>query len=777
LARNIGIKSSPDVSGEKNLTYTITTIDTDNPDTSISNIKTQSVELKINVKNINDLAFIDEATISADSTYFENPGLDFQLHKDAKIRDKEANNFFGGVLTIIIANVAGAALASERITLIKDSLYSIDDLQLKYDEEVIGSIKKNDASGLTIEFNEYGKTSLEKINNLVKDLQFYAPEIIEDGTRKISLSLNDGGGLNEFGESETTITRNLNLFVGQSGTVGNDTIDGSNDIDEALVGGLGSDTLAGSAGDFIDLQLEKDFFDLYSDTIRPDNYHNKVNLGVDNSENSQDFLMIKSELNKTYTENVPIDFNQSDVIDGKLTISGFTKNGDIQNVNDLDLFFLENMDGYVSETNLSNYITISENNLILDLLSLAKEQLAGLNSDNAKYNLQIQNLLGENGDDFLGNQVLTRIVENIKNNLIVKNKISLEEIFVSSGSMQLNASEDIDTINEIANVKGSEDQDHILGSASNNVIEGKSGNDIIYGGSGDDRILGGDGNDIISGGKGNDYIDGGSGDDVIYASTGLNSIELEGQTLIGGDGFDTLSFDNINNGVLLDFVFGIGTFDEVDALGNLGEDGIGEVIYFVLEGETYHSFEKIIGSKVNDFIVNLSPWDHFMEIFGGQGNDNLVGSYGDEILSGGLGNDIISGGYGVDRLSGGEGFDKFIILDDTPDQEFKKQWVLNNPDDEAIINADNIFKSEDVITDFEMGIDTIDLTSISNSNVNLSNDIDNNDLSIKKKNDDENNFDAVMEIKTSNIDVSVVLENFGTVSQETEEQFLQSILV
>ena len=71
---------------------------------------------------------------------------------------------------------------------------------------------------------------MEIINNLVKDLQFYAPEIIEDGTRKISLSLNDGGGLNEIGESETIVTRNLNLFVGQSGTTLNDTIDGSNDI-------------------------------------------------------------------------------------------------------------------------------------------------------------------------------------------------------------------------------------------------------------------------------------------------------------------------------------------------------------------------------------------------------------------------------------------------------------------------------------------------------------------------------------------------------------------
>ena len=48
------------------------------------------------------------------------------------------------------------------------------------------------------------------------------------------------------------------------------------------------------------------------------------------------------------------------------------------------------------------------------------------------------------------------------------------------------------------------------------------------------------------------------------------------------------------------------------------------------------------------------------------------------MLSGGLGNDILSGGYGVDTLSGGEGFDKFVILDDTPTENFKKQWILNN---------------------------------------------------------------------------------------------------
>ena len=74
------------------------------------------------------------------------------------------------MLTVLIANIAGSALASERITLTKDSLYSIDGIQLKLSDKVIGSIKNNDQTGLTIEFNEYGATTLPIINNLVKIL-------------------------------------------------------------------------------------------------------------------------------------------------------------------------------------------------------------------------------------------------------------------------------------------------------------------------------------------------------------------------------------------------------------------------------------------------------------------------------------------------------------------------------------------------------------------------------------------------------------------------------
>ena len=78
------------------------------------------------------------------------------------------------------------------------------------------------------------------------------------------------------------------------------------------------------------------------------------------------------------------------------------------------------------------------------------------------------------------------------------------------------------------------------------AFEGFSGADIFKGGSGDD---------IISGGFGNDYINAGPGNDLVYVSPGLNSLGAQGQTIIGAEGFDTLSFDHVNNGVLLDFVF------------------------------------------------------------------------------------------------------------------------------------------------------------------------------------------------------------------------------
>ena len=115
-----------------------------------------------------------------------------------------------------------------------------------------------------------------------------------------------------------------------------------------------------------------------------------------------------------------------------------------------------------------------------------------------------------------------------------------------------------------------------------------------------------------------------------------------------------------------------------------------------------------------------------------------------------------------------------FILDDTPTEDFKKQWILNNPEDEELLNSDNIFRSEDIIKDFQIGVDVIDLTAISSFNVDLSSNTDNNDLSIRNK--DENKFDAVMEIITENVNVSITLENFGSITDNSEEAFYHQSL-
>ena len=77
-----------------------------------------------------------------------------------------------------------------------------------------------------------------------------------------------------------------------------------------------------------------------------------------------------------------------------------------------------------------------------------------------------------------------------------------------------------------------------------------------------------------------------------------------------------------------------------------------------------------------------------------------------------------------------------------------------------------------------IGVDTIDLTALSSFNVDLSKDddkIENNDLNIKTN---ENNFDAVMEIITSDVEVSITLENFGlNNSGKTEQDLIEAILV
>jgi serralysin len=77
-------------------------------------------------------------------------------------------------------------------------------------------------------------------------------------------------------------------------------------------------------------------------------------------------------------------------------------------------------------------------------------------------------------------------------------------------------------------------------------------------------------------------------------------------------------------------------------------------------------------------------------LVGGTQSDRIFGDAGSDTLSGGAGNDQIAGGTGIDFLSGGDGADLF--------QYFSF--------------AESTVSSSDVITDFQSGIDKIDLRGI-----------------------------------------------------------------
>ena len=86
------------------------------------------------------------------------------------------------------------------------------------------------------------------------------------------------------------------------------------------------------------------------------------------------------------------------------------------------------------------------------------------------------------------------------------------------------------------------------------VIEnatGGSGNDTIIGNGANNRLIGNGGADNISGGAGDDWIDGGSGADILLGGLGNDTIVYDisdnwgGSAVNGGDGFDTLWFNDL----------------------------------------------------------------------------------------------------------------------------------------------------------------------------------------------------------------------------------------
>ncbi|MBD8544573.1 DUF4214 domain-containing protein [Oxalobacteraceae sp. CFBP 8761] len=260
--------------------------------------------------------------------------------------------------------------------------------------------------------------------------------------------------------------------------------------------------------------------------------------------------------------------------------------------------------------------------------------------------------------------------------------------------------------------------DALFGGAGNDMLDGGDGDDTLRDGAGDNVLRGGAGKDrlesysegtnLLEGGIGNDYLSGGSGADTMLAGAGDDYLNLRGNgapgrtiTVDGGDGNDTLVFDETRNAVAIRASGGAGAdlfevlatgtnliitdfggADRIDlsrglpygltdnpfgAAGylNARQEGADVALYIDLDGVagSTHAFELAavlanvslasLGSTqfVNGYHPNGSSQGSVQT--GTAGNDVLVGDTQDDTIDGGDGDDQLDGRAGNDTLRGG----------------------------------------------------------------------------------------------------------------------------
>ena len=218
-------------------------------------------------------------------------------------------------------------------------------------------------------------------------------------------------------------------------------------------------------------------------------------------------------------------------------------------------------------------------------------------------------------------------------------------------------------------LSGGAGNDNLAGDSADDIIDGDDGDDILLGDSdatpvayqGSDHLDGGAGNDGLRGYGGDDLLVGGDGDDALYGDEGDDAIFADGgeDTATGGDGADFMAGGG-NDDTLLG---GKGDDElEGDAGNDLltGEEGADRIVGNDGDDSLFGDSDATAGANAgNDYLDGGSGKDSLRgfggddELHGGTGDDQLQGEADDDTLSGDAGNDAIDGGDGNDTLDGG----------------------------------------------------------------------------------------------------------------------------
>ena len=240
-----------------------------------------------------------------------------------------------------------------------------------------------------------------------------------------------------------------------------------------------------------------------------------------------------------------------------------------------------------------------------------------------------------------------------------------------------------------------------------NVIGSEAWEDTLKGDGGANRLMGRGGWDILMGRGGDDVLDGGSATDTASYAEAASGVTVD-LTIAGpqqtGEGADTLiSIENLTGSAFADTLKGDGGWNHL--IGGGGNDILmGRGGNNILDGgagvDTVSYAGASMGVTVDLGSVGGSHgsgdgFDTLISIESAEGSsfaDTLVGDAGANALSGGAGNDHLTGGLGRDTLTGGAGADVF--------------------DYDAPADSPIGVGSRDIITDFQHGLDDIDLSAI-----------------------------------------------------------------
>ncbi len=200
--------------------------------------------------------------------------------------------------------------------------------------------------------------------------------------------------------------------------------------------------------------------------------------------------------------------------------------------------------------------------------------------------------------------------------------------------------------------------------------------EVIDGAGGNDRIFGSQAGQILRGGAGNDTLIAGGANQILEGGAGFDTIEIIGRCNLALTGPQTI--DGYSGIVLrgIEAVVALAGWDD-HITGNHHANRLA----------SYFGDDTLFGGGGNDTLDGGGNEDL---LYGQLGDDLLLGQAGADRLFGGAGNDTLIGGAGADTLSGGQGADVFVFATGTTSKG----------------------SNRDRITDFQRGIDDLDLRGI-----------------------------------------------------------------